>query len=144
MCIFQPSTLQPHPIDNPSKIASIALISLLLIYKAANHCRALHDLVLGCSTRTLENVTPQHFHTLGALQKWLREAILQRLNHELDLRPGVLPLIVSEACSSLQLECCNHIHFMYISRCSLGNTKGLYDTFQNAESLACVVQESSQ
>ena len=46
---------------------------------------------LACSVRALEMLKPQDFPTLGDLRKWLREAILQRVNHELDLQPGMLP-----------------------------------------------------
>ena len=36
-----------HPIDKPSMIASIAMLSLLHISNATCHCHAMHDMVLG-------------------------------------------------------------------------------------------------
>ena len=62
-----------------------------------------------CSVKTLETLTAQHFRTLGHLRKWLREAILQRLNHELDLQPGMLPLTMIIACHGELTKACSFI-----------------------------------
>ena len=127
----------------PDLVACATRICQFLVTKAACYGVPYMTCSWKCSAKTLDNLTAQHFRTLGDLRKWLREAILQRLNHELDLQPGML-LVITASHGELAKSCSgrtvNFMHvFMPLSACSV---MVILTLIRSDESLSCALQKS--